>query len=85
MYLFFNISGGEVIIVFIVVLLFFGAKSIPDVARTLGRTIRQIKDATSDIQREFESNAKDFKDHVKKETQEIEKAGKLDQPDEPLK
>ncbi len=80
MYLFFNISGGEIIIVFVFVLLFFGAKSIPDVARTLGRTFRQIKDATNDIQREFESSANDFKNQVKKDVKNIENAGRLDQP-----
>lgn len=34
----------------------FGPKSIPGIARGMGRAIRQIKDATSDVQREIRSS-----------------------------
>ena len=38
-----GISAGELIFVFLVVLLFFGSKSIPKMARTLGRAMRQLE------------------------------------------
>lgn len=40
--------------VFLVILLFFGAKRIPEIARGLGKGIREFKDATNDITKEFD-------------------------------
>lgn len=59
--LIFDISGGELIVILLFVLLFFGSKGIPDVARTMGRTLRQLRDATADVQREIEKGAADVK------------------------
>lgn len=62
MVLLFGISGGEIFIVLLFVLIFFGADKIPGIARTMGRTMRQIKDATSDIQKDIQNSAKGVKD-----------------------
>lgn len=43
----------ELLIIFLVVLLLFGANRIPEIARGMGKGIREFKDATSDIQREI--------------------------------
>ncbi len=43
------------------VLLFFGSKGIPDIARTLGRTIRQVRDASQEVQREIHRGAQDVR------------------------
>lgn len=40
-----GIGTGEVIILLVVILLFFGAKRIPDLARGLGKGIKEFKDA----------------------------------------
>ena len=45
-----GISAGELIFVFFIILLFFGSKSIPKMARTFGRAMRQIRDASQQIQ-----------------------------------
>ncbi len=47
--LLFGISGGEVFIVLLFILLFFGPKKIPEIARFLGKGINEIKK----VQREF--------------------------------
>lgn len=47
----------EIILIFLVVLLIFGAKRIPEIARGIGKGIREFKDATSEISREIESEA----------------------------
>jgi sec-independent protein translocase protein TatA len=61
-YLFLNdVSGSEVFIILIFILIFFGSKSIPGIARTLGRTMRQVKDATSDIQNELKKSTDGYK------------------------
>ncbi len=43
----------EIIIIFLVILLIFGAKRIPEIARGLGRGIREFKSATSEISKEL--------------------------------
>ena len=59
--LLFDISGGELIVILLFVLLFFGAKGIPDIARTLGRTMRQVRDAGQEVQREIHRGANDVR------------------------
>jgi len=50
MVLIFNdIAGSEVLLILVFILIFFGSKSIPTLARTLGKTMRQIKEASSDL------------------------------------
>lgn len=62
MQLIFNdIGGGEVVLILIFILIFFGAKSIPSLARTFGRTIRQVREASSDIQAEIRKSGDEMK------------------------
>ncbi|MDG1331872.1 MAG: twin-arginine translocase TatA/TatE family subunit [Crocinitomicaceae bacterium] len=62
MVLFLNdIGTGEVVLVLVFILIFFGSKSIPGLARTFGRTIRQIKDASSDLQSEIKKSSNELK------------------------
>jgi sec-independent protein translocase protein TatA len=57
LFLFLNdISTGEVLIILVFILMFFGSKSIPNMARTFGRTLRQIRDATDDIKRDIRNS-----------------------------
>ena len=51
------ISGAELVFVFFVILLVFGADKVPDIARTLGKGIRQVRNATQDIKGEIEKSA----------------------------
>ncbi len=48
-----NIGGAELILIMVVILLLFGAKRIPEIARGLGQGIREFKKATSEISREL--------------------------------
>ena len=57
-----GISAGELIFVFLVVLLFFGSKSIPKIARSLGRGMRQLRDASQQVQEDIKSAAFDEDD-----------------------
>lgn len=62
MVLIFNdIAGSEVLLILAFILIFFGSKSIPTLARTLGKTMRQIKEASSDIQNEIKKSSGDIK------------------------
>ncbi|MFT5102551.1 MAG: sec-independent protein translocase protein TatA [Candidatus Latescibacterota bacterium] len=51
------ISGTEIAFILFIVLLVFGADKIPEIARGLGKGMRQIKDATNDIKSEITKSA----------------------------
>ncbi|NND88847.1 MAG: twin-arginine translocase TatA/TatE family subunit [Flavobacteriaceae bacterium] len=53
------ISGAEIVFILFIVLLVFGADKLPEIARGLGKGMRQIKDATNDIKSEISKSAKD--------------------------
>ncbi|MFO7257281.1 MAG: twin-arginine translocase TatA/TatE family subunit [Bacteroidota bacterium] len=50
---------GEWILIGLVVLIFFGAKKIPEFAKGLGRGIREFKDAVSDVKKEVDQAGKE--------------------------
>lgn len=45
-----NLSAPELIIIFLIVLLLFGAKRLPDLFKSFGQSIREFKKATSGIE-----------------------------------
>lgn len=51
-----NIGGPEMILIFLVVLLLFGGKKLPELARGLGKGLREFKDASDGIKREIHNN-----------------------------
>ena len=51
-----SLGAWEILLILLVVLLVFGAKRIPELARGLGKGIREFKDATNDIKQEFDVN-----------------------------
>ncbi|MDT0554214.1 MAG: Sec-independent protein translocase TatA [Bacteroidetes bacterium MedPE-SWsnd-G1] len=51
------ISGPEIFIIILIVVMLFGADKIPEIARGLGKTMRQVKDATNDIKKEIKDSA----------------------------
>jgi sec-independent protein translocase protein TatA len=50
---------GELMLILIVVLMLFGSKEIPDIARFLGKTMAQLKNATNEIKSEIQKSAQD--------------------------
>lgn len=73
-----NVGGMEVIVILLFVLMFFGAKSIPGLARTLGKGMREIQHASDEIKREIRSTSDNIKkdlalgDQVNQIVQDIE-------------
>src|SRR5665811_1094254 len=53
-------GGGELFIIVLVVIMLFGSKKIPELARGLGKGMREIKNATDDIQREIREGAREM-------------------------
>jgi len=59
------ISGQEIVILGIVVLLLFGSKKIPEMARGLGKGMREFRKAADDIKKEISDNAPDLTNELK--------------------
>ena len=51
-----SLGMGEILIIFLVLLLLFGAKRLPELAKGLGKSIREFKKATNEITDEFDIN-----------------------------
>lgn len=54
----FGIGLPEMAIIFVVALLIFGPKKLPEIGRTFGKTLRSFQDASREFQEEFEKEAK---------------------------
>lgn len=55
--LFFEVGAGELMLIMIFILIFFGSKNIPQIARGLGKGMREIKDASNSIRSEIAREA----------------------------
>lgn len=65
-------GGAELFFIVLIIIMLFGSKKIPELARGLGKGIREIKNATGDIQREIKEGTRDIselKDKVNVEKQ----------------
>ena len=62
-----NIGMPELLIILVIVLLMFGSKRLPELARGLGRGIREFKDATKQVENEFKELEKEDKKPEKKD------------------
>ncbi len=81
MLLFLNdIAGSEILLILFFVLMFFGSKSIPGIAKTFGQTIRQIKDASTDLQKEIKKSAGEMAGDVNLKSILEDKTEELQQP-----
>ncbi|MDP4680024.1 MAG: twin-arginine translocase TatA/TatE family subunit [Cyclobacteriaceae bacterium] len=52
-------GGWELVIIVLVIILLFGAKKIPELAKGIGKGIREFKDATKDIKSEIDEGLKE--------------------------
>lgn len=53
---FLNMGGGEIMLIVLAILLLFGGKKLPELARGLGKGIREFKDASEGVKREIHRN-----------------------------
>lgn len=55
----FGIGGGELIFILFIVLMLFGSDKVPEIARTMGKAMAQLKNATNDIKNEIQKGAEE--------------------------
>jgi|GEM_PF-333997 len=53
----FGIGGGELVFILFIVLMLFGSDKVPEIARTMGKAMAQLKNATNDIKSEIQKGA----------------------------
>tara|TARA_Y100000588_G_C14192370_1_gene898596 strand:+ start:424 stop:612 length:189 start_codon:yes stop_codon:yes gene_type:complete len=61
-----NFGMWEIVIIFLVVLLLFGGKKLPELAKGLGKGLREFKNASRDIKKEVEDAGESFDDKENK-------------------
>ncbi|MGB0177233.1 MAG: Sec-independent protein translocase subunit TatA/TatB, partial [Owenweeksia sp.] len=77
-FLIFNIGGGEIFFILLIVVMLFGANKIPEIARGLGKGIKEVRNAANDIKNEINNSTKEdedlrkFREKVEKEKKELE-------------
>tara|TARA_B100001287_G_scaffold224037_1_gene193371 strand:- start:1269 stop:1502 length:234 start_codon:yes stop_codon:yes gene_type:complete len=74
--MFLFIGGSELIFVILFVIMFFGAEKIPEIARGLGKMMREVKDASNEIKREIKDSSneirKEIKDSLNQDNKDVE-------------
>ncbi len=56
--MFLFISGAEIFVILVIVVMLFGADKIPELARGLGKGMQQLKNATEEVKKEINNSAK---------------------------
>lgn len=76
---FLNMGGGEIAMIMVAILLLFGGKKLPELARGLGKGIREFKDASDGVKREIHRNINSVvnEDELKAEDEKFEKEREL--------
>tara|TARA_B100000945_G_scaffold319842_1_gene328123 strand:+ start:1728 stop:1925 length:198 start_codon:yes stop_codon:yes gene_type:complete len=62
--MFLFIGGPEIIVILLFIVMFFGSKKIPQLARGFGQTINELKNASNDIKREIQNTSSEIKDDI---------------------
>jgi sec-independent protein translocase protein TatA len=86
MILLFGISGGEILIILLLVLLLFGPKKIPEIARAIGKGMNEIKKVQRDINTEINRYSRELENPAKQVAEDLEgfKKGLNDQVSQTL-
>lgn len=72
--LFLNMGTSEMILIVMAVLLLFGGKKMPELAKGLGQGIREFKTASDDLKRELNNNINSLNEEVDRAKYDIDRA-----------
>lgn len=80
--LFLNLGSGEIFLIVLCIIMFFGADKLPEMVRTFGRGMKEMKNATGELQRELQNSATEIQremntqghvDDLKETVQDLQK------------
>lgn len=61
----FDVGGGELLLILLVVLLLFGPKKLPELARAVGKGMRQVRKAQEDLTQQIRDISADVSEPIK--------------------
>jgi len=70
-----NLGAMEIFLILLIVLLLFGAKRLPELSRSMGKSLREFKKATSDVEEDFRKAMEEDPESRKKSGDSPAKAG----------
>ncbi|MEY5068716.1 MAG: twin-arginine translocase TatA/TatE family subunit [Bacteroidota bacterium] len=70
-FLFLNIGTPELMFILLAILLLFGGNKLPELARGLGKGIREFKDASDNVKREIHRNMNEVKQNIEESAQDL--------------
>lgn len=76
--LFLDVSGGEIMVIMLFILIFFGSKKIPELARRLGKTMREFQNASNGLKQELLSETHKLREEVSTLRQDLQQKAGLD-------
>ena len=65
-----NLGAMEIFLILLIVLLLFGAKRLPELSRSMGKSLREFKKATSDVEDDFRNAMNEDPSKEKKSSDE---------------
>jgi len=75
-----NFGGGEIILIFLIVLLLFGAKKVPELFRSLGKGVNEFRKAKNEWEQDIQDvmnqeplEDHDFKEKTKQDAQSVKR------------
>jgi len=77
-----NLGGGELLVILFFILIFFGSKKIPGLAKGLGRGLREFRNAMNDVRSDLEQAAR-MDDEQPAESRPKPPASKANEPPDP--
>jgi TatA/E family protein of Tat protein translocase len=61
-----NLGFPELLVIFVIALLVFGPRKLPDLGRSLGKSLAEFKRATNELKRTWEEEVKSEEEELKK-------------------
>ena len=65
--LFLNLGTGEIILIALVILLLFGAKRLPELAKSVGKSVKSFKSGLNEVEKEIKNSTEESSEKKKDE------------------
>lgn len=72
-----NLGFPELVVIFVIALLVFGPRKLPELGRSLGKSLAEFKKATNELKRTWEDEVKSEQEELRKIQRDIDKETRL--------